>query len=101
MGIFGNIFNNIKKTKNISLKTILIIMAIGIWAIMLQNAGVLPTNQNVRVVNEVDAYVRGDVSVDGSVSIDNTVDVNIKKINGSKPSTYSNGLLGVYDPYQN
>lgn len=64
------------KNKNLSLKTILIIIGVGIWAIVLQNAGIIPTNQKVRVVNRVDAYVSG------SVSIDNEVDVNIEAING-------------------
>lgn len=64
------------KSKNILLKAILIVIAVGIWAIVLQNAGIIPTNQNVKVVNEVDAYVRG------SVDVDNTVDVNIDAING-------------------
>ena len=90
------------KSKNISLKAILIIMTIGIWAIVLQNAGVIPTNQNVKVVNEVDAYVRGSVDADvsGSVSVDNTVDVNIEEVNGYDAKAYDKGLLGVYDPYQ-
>jgi hypothetical protein len=63
--------------KNISLKAILILIGIGIWAIVLQNAGVIPTKQNV--------YVKGgyiDADVNGSVDIDNTVDVNIDAING-------------------
>lgn len=78
------------KSKNLSLKGILIIMTIGIWAIVLQNAGVIPTNQNVKVVNEVDAYVRGSVDADvsGSVSIDNTVDINIQEINGKSNVFY-------------
>lgn len=76
------------KSKNISLKAILIVIAVGIWAIVLQNAGVIPTNQNVKVVNEVDAYVRGSVDVDGSVSVDNTVDINISEILGRPAAAY-------------
>ncbi len=67
------------KSKNNSLKAILILMTVGIWAIVLQNAGVIPTSQKVRVVNTVDTYVQGgniDADVSGSVDIDNTVDVN-------------------------
>ncbi len=83
-----------KKSKNISLKAILLTIAIGIWAIVLQNAGIIPTNQNVKVVNEVDAYVRGSVDVDntvdinGSVDVDNTVDINIEEINGKSNAFY-------------
>jgi hypothetical protein len=69
------------KSKNISLKAILITMTIGIWAVVLQNAGIIPTKQNV--------YVKGGyVDVSGSVDVDNTVDingymdVNIDAING-------------------
>jgi len=80
------------KSKNISLKAILIIMTIGIWAIVLQNAGIIPTNQNVRVVNTVDTYVNGgdiDADVSGSVDIGNTVDINIEAVNG-----YTNAFYG-------
>jgi hypothetical protein len=71
-----------KKSKNISLKFLLISISIGIWILVFQNAGIIPTSQNVKVTNEVDAYVRGKVGIDGSVDIDNTVDVNIHEING-------------------
>lgn len=79
------------KSKNISLKAILIIMTIGIWAIFLQNAGIIPTSQKVRVVNTVDTYVNGgniDADVSGSVSVDNEVDVDIRKINGWNAANY-------------
>ncbi len=77
-----------EKSKNITLKAILITMTIGIWAIVLQNAGVIPTNQNVKVANTVD--VIGDVKADvsGSVSVDNTVDINIKEVLGSPAAAY-------------
>tara|TARA_R110002126_G_C10435304_1_gene498485 strand:+ start:1413 stop:1694 length:282 start_codon:yes stop_codon:yes gene_type:complete len=75
------------KSKNISLKAILIIMTVGIWAVVLQNAGIIPTKQNV--------YVKGGyVDVSGSVDIDNTVDVNgyldvnIEAINGKSNAFY-------------
>jgi hypothetical protein len=71
------------KSKDNSLKVILIIMTIGIWAVVLQNAGVIPTNQNV-YVNGGHVKVRGSVDADvsGSVSVDNTVDINIQEILG-------------------
>ena len=85
------------KSKNISLKAILITIAIGIWAIVLQNAGVIPTNQNVKVVNTVD--VGGSVRVFGKVdaNVDNTVDINISEINGHRNAFYDHGYNGVYD----
>ena len=76
------------KSKNISLKAILITIAIGIWAIVLQNAGVIPTNQNVKVVNTVDVSGNVDADVSGSVSVDNTVDINISEVNGKSNAFY-------------
>lgn len=73
-------------------KIILLVIAMGIWAIVLQNAGVIPTSQNVKVVNGVDTYVNGTVKVSGSVDIDNTVDINIKEIQG-----YPAGSRKSYD----
>ncbi len=64
------------KNNNISLKVILGLIAIGIWAIVLQNAGVVPTKQNVYVKG---GYVGmdGSVRVSGSVDVDNMVDINL------------------------
>ena len=89
------------RSKNISLKAILIVMTVGIWAIVLQNAGIIPTNQNVKVVNEVDAYVRGSVDADvsGSVSVDNTVDINIEEINGHRDVFFNNPSRGDKSKY--
>ena len=63
--------NNIKRSykkiqlKNISLKSILVIIAIGIWMLVLQNLGIIPVTQDVRVKNTIDADVSGSVYVDG------------------------------------
>lgn len=76
-----------KSTQNI----ILIFVAIGAWAIVLQNAGVIPTKQNVKVVNTIDA------NVSGSVGIDNTVDINIEAVNGHKSAFYGPSRNGDYD----
>ena len=86
------------KSKNYLLKSILIFIAVGIWALVLQNAGVIPTNQNVKVVNEIDANVRGSVEVGGTVSVGNTVDVNIYEINGYNQVTTGSGTHSVF-PY--
>ena len=76
------------QTLNQSYKPILFVIAIGIWAIVLQNAGIIPTSQNVKVVNSVD--VNGSVSVSGKVdaNIENTIDINIKEINGKSNAFY-------------
>ena len=82
-------------SKNISQKVVLITIAVGIWAIVLQNAGVIPTSQNVKVVNTVDVSGNVDANISGSVSVDNTVDINIEEVNGYQAKSFDKGLLGV------
>lgn len=82
-----------KKSRNLGLKSLITITTIGIWAIVLQNAGIIPTSQKVYVVNTVDTYVNGgniDAEVSGSVDVDNQVDVNIEAINGYNDAFYKN-----------
>jgi len=55
---------------------------------LLQNAGVLPTHQNVEVVNSVNTYVREFVNVREQVSVDNEVRVDIRKISGHNAANY-------------
>ena len=82
------------KSKNLSLKAIQVIIGIGIWAIVLQNAGIIPTKQNVYVKG---GYIDVDNTVDiyGSVSVDNEVDINISSVNGYQTKSYRKGHLGV------
>ena len=55
-------------------------MTIGIWAVVLQNVGIIPTKQNVCVKGGyVDVSGSVDADVSGSVSVDNTVDINIEE----------------------
>lgn len=81
-------------SKDILLKIVLISIAIGIWVQVLQNAGIFPTDIRVKVINEVEAYVRGivdidnTVSIDGSVDVDNTVSVSIDEVLGSDGKKY-------------
>ena len=69
-----------------STKCWLIIGSIGVWILVLQNFGVFgEKSQHVYVTGgDIDAYVRG------SVSVDNTVDVNLYKINGYRNCFYNN-----------
>lgn len=77
------------KSKNISLKAILIVIGLGIWVIVLQNAGVIPTKQNVYVKGGyIDADVNGTVDVRGSVDVDNTVSVSIDEVLGKNGQKY-------------
>lgn len=81
------------KGKKLSLKTILVVIATGIWVNALQNLGVIPIKQKVIVTNEVDAYVSG------SVSVDNTVDVNLCEINNHSNVFFNNPRRGEKDKY--
>lgn len=76
------------KSINNSLKVILISIAVGIWAIVLQNAGIIPSNQNV-IVNG--GYVNAGIDGKVNVSVDNTVDVNLEQINGNSNAFYDFG----------
>ena len=80
-------------------KIILIVIACGIWAIVLQNMGIIPSSKKVEVVNPVDVngtvYVGNTVEVEGSVDV-GEVDVNISKING-QTSFYDHGGNGRYN----
>jgi hypothetical protein len=71
-----------EKATKYSPRIVLVTIAFGIWTIVLQNAGVIPTNNNVNVVNSVDVNGHVNADVSGSVSVDNTVDINIKEILG-------------------
>lgn len=77
----GKPINNIKssykglKFKILSLKSILVIIAIGIWMLVLQNLGIIPVTQDVSVENTVD--VSGTVDVGNTVDISGTVNTEI------------------------
>lgn len=77
--------------EGISIKTILIFIGIGIWVIVLQNAGVIPTSQRVHVTNTVG--IEGRVDVDNKVEVEGSVDVGIVDINIAK----INGRNSFYD----
>lgn len=65
--------------KNLLIKINLIIIAVGIWMLVLQNFNIMNDSKDV--------YVRGgyiDADVSGSVSVDNTVDINIQEILGRR-----------------
>lgn len=77
--------------KNLSLKGILVIIAVGIWMLVLQNLGVIPVAQDVRV--------KKTVKVSGNVDVDNTVDINLQEINGRNDVFFNNPMRGDDDKY--
>ena len=91
-------------------QTWLILTAIGVWVIALQNFGVFSNNkgsQSVYVVGgDIDARVRGSVDVDntievrGSVGIEDMVDVNLQAINGYRNCFYNNYSRHPKDYYR-
>ncbi|MGE5457944.1 MAG: hypothetical protein ACM3RX_06280 [Methanococcaceae archaeon] len=91
------------KTSNVSLRPILIVIAIGIWTLVLQIGNVIPTSHNVYVENAVNTHVldgKIDADVSGTVSVDNKVDVNLWGINGSSRVFYRDtdgmyNLIGI------
>lgn len=78
------------ETNSKSLKIVLITIAVGIWALVFQNAGIIPTNQNVRVQGGY-IDVSGSVDVDNTVSVSGYVDVNLESINGKSNAFYDFG----------
>lgn len=79
------------KTANIQNVT-LILIALGVWALVLQNAGVIETRQDVYVKGgSVEASVRNTLDV----NVENQVDVNLSEING-RSSFYDFGGNGEY-----
>lgn len=81
------------KPTNMWLKLILIIIAVGIWGIFFQNAGLIP-------ITKYSVYVKGgyiDADVSGSVDVDNEVDINISSINGHDNAFYGPSRNGNYD----
>lgn len=64
--VTGNDFKRHLRLKGLSMKSILIIIAIGIWLLVLQNLGIISVEQDVCVKNTVDVDVSGNVDVSGS-----------------------------------
>lgn len=88
------------EVKNISSKLLLITATVGIWILVLQNFGIIPTSQNVRVTNKVGVTGEVNANVNGSVSVDNTVDVNLYEINGYRNCFYNNTSQHPNDYYR-
>ena len=83
------------KSGNLLEKICLILITLGIWVIILQNAGIIPSKQNVYVKGgylystiDGEVEVTNTVDISGSVEIEDEVDVNIRKINGWNAANY-------------
>ena len=77
-----------------------IVLIIGVWVLVFQNAGIIPTKQNVYVKGGyIDADVSGSVDVDNSVDVNGEVDVNIEAINGHRNVFFNNPRRGEENKY--
>lgn len=79
-------WKNLLKGKNLSIKALLVVIAVGIWASVLQNAGIIPSaGKQVYVVGgDIDANVSGAVDIRNTVDVDvqNQVSVDIERVLG-------------------
>ncbi len=87
------------------IKLALIFIAIGIWVLIFQNAGIIPQVAPQRIAVDSALNVTGSVDVDNTVFIKGSVDANIESINGyskfyKDPRTGEYYVLPVTDPYQ-
>jgi hypothetical protein len=88
-----------------SVRSILILIALGIWILVLQNAGIIPQMKPTQVSSNQALEVKGVVEVENTVFIKGRVDANIESINGhakfyKDPRTGEYYVLPVTDPYQ-
>lgn len=79
-------WKNLLKGKNLSIKALLIVIAVGIWTSVLQNTGIIPSaGKQVYVLGgDIDANVSGAVDVRNIVDVDvqNQVSVDIERVLG-------------------
>ena len=87
------------------IKVTLILIAAGIWVLIFQNAGVIPSARPQVVVADSAIRVTGEVDVANTVFIKGSVDANLESINGyskfyKDPRTGEYYVLPVTDPYE-
>lgn len=87
------------------IKTALVLIAVGVWIIVLQNAGILPQISPQVVVADSALRVMGEVDVNNTVFVKGAVDVNIESINGyskfyKDPRTGEYYVIPVTDAYE-
>ncbi|MBU2554611.1 MAG: hypothetical protein K9G61_04800 [Bacteroidales bacterium] len=86
-------------------KTVLVIIAAGIWMLVFQNAGLIPQIAPQRITADSAILVTGEVDVLNTVFIKGAVDANIESINGyskfyKDPRTGEYYVIPITDPYQ-
>ncbi len=87
------------------IKISLLLIVIGVWIMVLQNAGIIPPARPQVVVADSAIRVMGEVDVNNTVFIKGSVDANIESINGyskfyKDPRTGEYYVLPTTDPYE-
>ncbi|MBW7847561.1 MAG: hypothetical protein H3C41_05705 [Bacteroidales bacterium] len=86
-------------------KNTLLLIGIGVWVIVLQNAGLIPQLKPVKITSEQPMTVQGQVEVENTVFIKGQVDANLEAINGHNkffkdPRTGEYYVIPVTDAYE-
>ncbi|MBS4056574.1 MAG: hypothetical protein KKD74_04840 [Bacteroidetes bacterium] len=88
------------------LRTILILITVGIYILILQNAGLVPQIRPMEVQSTGEGLlIRGEVDIPNTVFIKGVVDANLESINGynkfyKDPRTGEFYVIPVTDPYE-
>jgi len=88
------------------LRTILILITVGIYILILQNAGLVPQIRPMEVQSTNEGLlIRGEVDIPNTVFIKGVVDANLESINGynkfyKDPRTGEFYVIPVTDPYE-
>jgi len=87
------------------IKTTLVLIVVGIWVLVFQNAGLLPSVNPQVVVADSALRITGEVDVANTVFVKGSIDANIESINGyskfyKDPRTGQYYVLPVTDPYE-
>jgi hypothetical protein len=83
----------------------LILIAVGVWVIVLQLIGIIPQIKPLQIDSEEVLQVKGVVEVENVVFIKGTVDANLESINGyskfyKDPRTGEFYVIPMTDPYE-
>ena len=93
-------------TSNIKfIKVSLFLIVLGVWVIVLQNAGIIPQVAPQAIIADSAVKVMGEVDVNNTVFIKGSVDANIESINGynkfyKDPRTGEYYVIPTTDPYE-
>lgn len=87
------------------IKTTLILITVGIWIIVFQNAGIFPRLSPLEIYSEQPLVISGEVDVNNTVTVKGNVNTNLESINGyskfyKDPRTGEYYVIPMTDPYE-